>query len=63
MKTIRELKQGEMFTLKPIEEEPKENQIWIRAHYDRGSKTFSAYNYADVNKERFFKPTKNIYEL
>lgn len=61
--TIRELKQGEYFTLKPCEGEPKETQIWVRAHYDRTSRTYSAYNYADVNRERFFKPTKQVFEL
>lgn len=61
--TIRELKQGDYFTLKPRNGELKESQIWVRAHYDRTSKTYSAYNYADVNRERFFKPTKQVFEL
>lgn len=60
--TIRELKQGELFTLKPFENEPNENQIWVRGHYDRTSKMYSAYNYADVNRERFFKGERTIYQ-
>lgn len=58
--SIKELKHGDYFTIKPIEE-PKENQVWVRGHYDRVSKTFSALNYADMNKERFFKSDKEVF--
>lgn len=57
---LRKVKEGEMFTIKELPE-PNQNQVWIRNHYDRASKTFSASNYADVNRERFFKPNRIVY--
>lgn len=59
-KELRKVKEGEIFTLKELPE-PKESQVWIRNHYDRASKTFSASNYADVNRERFLKPNRIVY--
>ena len=58
--TIKELKKGDFFTLKPIEfaEEP---QVWIRGEYDRSSKSYSCYKFEDVNHERFFSGKKEVY--
>lgn len=39
MKTIKQLKYGEYFTLKEIEF-PKENQVWIRDEYDREERAY-----------------------
>ena len=55
--TIKELKKGDYFTLKPIDE-PSEAQVWIRGEYDRGSRTYSIINFADMNKERFVKGSR-----
>ena len=60
--TIRELKKGDLFTLKPIED-PKDSQVWIRGEYDRGSKTFSVINWDDINRERFLKPGREVFPL
>ena len=60
MKTIKELKQGEMFTLKEIEF-PKESQVYVRGEYDRSSKTYSCTKWNDCNAERFFKGTKTVF--
>lgn len=57
---LRKVKEGQLFTIKELPE-PKENQVWIRNHYDRGSKTYSATNYADINRERFFKADRIVY--
>ena len=59
-KLVRELKKGQWFTLKPIEE-PKDNQVWVRGDYDRVSKTYGANNFDDMNRERFFKGDKEVY--
>ena len=59
-KTIKELKKGEWFTLKPIEE-PTDNQVYVRGHYDRSSKRYCAHKFADICYERFFKPTQKVY--
>ncbi len=56
---IKDVKQNEWFTLKEIQE-PKENQVWIRNHYDRGTKTFSITNWA-TGKERFLKANRVVF--
>jgi hypothetical protein len=60
MKTIKELKQGEYFTLKEIEF-PKESQVYVRGEYDRSSKTYSCTKWNDTCAERFFKGTKKVF--
>lgn len=59
-KKLKNVKKGEWFTLKPIEE-PKANQVWIKGHYERSEKKYSCYNFDDVCKERFFKSDKIVY--
>lgn len=58
--TIKDLKKGEYFTTKEIAE-PTESQVWIRGEYDRTTKTYSATNFSDINRERFFKATKPVF--
>lgn len=57
---IRDLRQGDYFTLKQIDE-PKESQVWIRGEYDRSTRTYSAINFADVNRERYFKGNREVH--
>lgn len=57
---LRKVKPGEFFTIKELPE-PKDNQVWVRDHYDRGSKTYCAHNFADICKERFFKPNRIVF--
>ena len=59
-KKLNELKKGDCFILKPIEE-PKENQVWVRDHYNRDDKTFTCHSYDDLNRERFFKSSKVVF--
>ena len=58
--TVKELKKGEMFTVKEIEF-PKESQVYVRGEYDRSSKMYSCYKWNDVNAERFFKGNKVVF--
>ncbi len=58
--TIKELKKGQWFTLKPIAE-PKENQVYIRGDYDRGSKKYSCGRFDDCSFEKEFKGDKVVY--
>ena len=58
--TIRELKKGEFFTLKPIAE-PKENQVYIRGEYDRSVKKYICAKFSDICSERFLKGDKEVY--
>ena len=60
MKTIKELKKGELFTLRQVEF-PKDSQVYVRGEYDKGSKTYSCYKWDDVNEERFYKGTTKVY--
>lgn len=46
--TIKELKPGDFFTLKPIEE-PTDSQVWVRDQYDRSSKKYDVYKWSDIN--------------
>jgi len=57
--TIKDIKLNGWFTLKNIEE-PKENQVWVRNHYDRETKTYSITNWA-TQRERFVKANKQVF--
>lgn len=57
---IRDLKQGAYFILKDIAE-PKESQVWVRGEYDRSTRTYSATNFSDMNRERSFKGDKEVF--
>ena len=61
MKDIREVKaHKEYFTLKEELREPKANQVWIKSHYNREDKTYTIYNFEDVNKYRYIKANKKV---
>lgn len=60
MSTIKELRKGDWFTLKAIDE-PKENQVWVRGKYDRTLKAFECYCFGDVNRTRYIKGNKLVY--
>lgn len=57
---IKELKKGDYFTLKFIEE-PKDSQVYVKGDYDRESKTYACYKFSDTNSERFFKGGKEVF--
>jgi hypothetical protein len=57
---LKQVKENEFFTLKPIEY-PNDMQVYVRNHYDRSTKTYSASKYGDMMFERFFKPTKLVW--
>ena len=59
-KKIRDLKKGEYFTLRPIEE-PKESQVYIRDEYDHSERKYWAYKWYDVCYGRFFSGDKVVY--
>ena len=58
--TIKELKKGEFFTLKNIEE-PKESQVYIRGEYDRTEKKYECIRFSDCNSCRYLKGDKEVY--
>lgn len=58
--TIKQLKIGDFFTLKPCEE-AKESNVLVRGIYDRSSKTFECYKFSDVNHIYLFKANRIVY--
>ena len=58
--TIKELKNGEYFTKKPLEN-PAENQVWVKAGYDRSSKKYECYRWDDVNRTCYLKADTQVY--
>lgn len=60
--TIKNLKVGELFTLKDYgEQDAPERAVWVRGEYDRGSKTFSCCKWENANHEHFFKGSKVVF--
>lgn len=60
MAKIRELQQGEMFTLHPIEE-PRESQVWIRKEYDRSEKKYWCQRWSDISDGRYMSGNKEVF--
>lgn len=58
--TIKDLKKGEYFTLKPISE-PTEKQVYIRDEYDRTEKKYIAIRFDDICSARSLKPSTVVY--
>ena len=57
---IRELKKGEFFTVKQIDN-PTDNQVYVRGEYDRSERKYECYKFSDINDYRYFKGDKEIY--
>lgn len=58
--TVKELKKGDMFTFKQIDE-PKDSQVWIRDEYDRMSRKYLVICFNDINRQRLIKGDTNVY--
>ena len=52
MKTVKELKKGELFRVK--------NTTYIRGNFCRENKKYSCTNYNDICNERFFSGNKLV---
>ena len=57
---IKDLKAGDFFTLRPIEE-PKESQVWIRGGYDRGMRLFECTRFDDISEVRYMEGHRDVY--
>lgn len=57
---LKDLKIGEYFTLKPIEE-PKENQVYIRGEYDRTEKKYECGKFSDISYTRYIDGNREVY--
>ena len=58
--TIRELKKGDYFTMKPIDN-PSENQVFVRGDYDRSERKYECYKFSDICSFRYLKGDKEVY--
>ena len=58
--TVKQLKQGEYFTLKPIPE-PRENQVYSRGEYDRATKKYSCGKFSDMSIARELDGNMTVY--
>lgn len=58
--TIKDLKKGDFFTLKPIEQ-PIENQVYIKQEYDKSDKKYTCVCFGDICKFKALKPNTIIY--
>ena len=59
-KLLKDLKKGEFFTKKLIEE-PKENQVFIRGEYDRGERKYEISRFSDFCDTAYLKGTAKVY--
>ena len=59
-KLLKDLKKGELFTKKPIEE-PKETQVFIRGDYDRGERKYEISRFSDFCDTAYLKGTAKVY--
>ena len=57
---VKDLKKGEYFTIKPLEE-PKENQVYIRGEYDRSTKKYDCGRFDDLSYSREFDGNKEVF--
>ena len=57
---IYDLKKGDFFTLRPIEE-PKESQVWIRGEYDRSQHLYECTRFDDISEIRYLKGTREVF--
>lgn len=57
---LKELKKGEYFTMKPIEE-PTEDQVWVKGEYIRQAGKYSTYKFIDTNHEILRKGDTRVY--
>ena len=57
---LKDLKRGEYFTLKPIEE-PKDSQVYVKGDYDRSQKKYECDKFSDISACRYLKANTMVY--
>ena len=57
---LRELKRGQMFTLKPIDC-PEEEQVYIKGEYIRSERKYDCGRYDDISYSRLLSGYKEVY--
>ena len=59
-KLLKDVKKGEFFTKKPIEN-PKESQVFIRADYDKSERKYEITRFSDFCDTAYLKGTTKVY--
>lgn len=57
---IKNIKEGEFFTLKDYGEYPAENRVYIRGEYNRSLKKYEISKYTDMNDFRYVNGNKEV---
>ena len=57
---MKDLKKGEFFTLKPVEQ-PKESQVYIKSDYDRSERKYWATKWTDIGDGKYVSGEKEVY--
>jgi len=58
--TLKELKKGELFTLKPVEH-PRESQIYVKSDYDPAERKFWATRWSDIGDGKYIAGNREVY--
>ena len=58
--TVRDLKIGEYFILKPISE-PKESQVYVRGEYDKAERKYEYRKFSDISASRLLSGNTPVY--
>ena len=58
--TVKDLKKGEFFTLKPVPY-PTEKQVYIRDDFDRSEKKYLVIRFDDCSSSRLLKRDTPVY--
>lgn len=57
---LKNVKKGENFTLRPIEE-PTETQVYVRSDYDRETKKYEIYKFFNIGDWRMMRGDRIVY--
>lgn len=69
MPKVKELKLEELFTLKPIPEDPandnlripKGSQVYVRKEYDRSERKYWCQKWSDISDGRYLDGNKEVF--
>ena len=57
---MKDLKPGEWFTLKPIQN-PRESQVFIRSDYDPSERKYWATKWSDIGDGKYIPGNREVY--
>lgn len=57
---LKNVKLGDYFTLRPFEQ-PKESQVYVRSDYDRETKKYEIYKFANICDFRMMRGDRIVY--